>query len=168
MSKLFETDEVKKDALISECGKYRYWLSRQWNEAAPFLFFIMLNPSTADDVENDATIRRCIGFAKRDGFGGIWVENLFSLRTSKPKELLLSADPVGPEGNTYFSRLYAVSSPVIFAWGAWQHLNGRDQAIMKMFEGCDIRHLGLTKGGHPRHPLYIPADQPLLPWRAEK
>ncbi len=91
MSDLF----VTKEAVISDCGRYRYRLTRRWGDG-PLLSFIMLNPSTADAEVDDPTIRRCMGFARRDGYGGIVVGNLYAFRTTKPKALFAADNPLGP------------------------------------------------------------------------
>jgi hypothetical protein len=164
--------DVRKDALISPCGLYRYWLSREWDPGAEKLAFIMLNPSTADAEVDDPTIRRCMAFARRDGFGGIVVANLFAFRATDPAALKTAADPVGPD-NDIGLRLNLLTSPiraadlVVAAWGANCRIRGeRDKAVRRMAAdgGVTLHHLGLTKDGHPKHPLYIKGDQPLERW----
>lgn len=157
---------VIKEALISDCGQYRYALTRRWGEA-PSLRFVMLNPSTADASLDDPTIRRCMGFAKRDGYGGLVVLNLYAYRATNPKALLTCADAVGP-GNDDMLRAHLRSSvgvgrPVVAAWGANARLDRWDQ-VLALASGVDWRCLGTTKSGAPRHPLYLSGDQPLLPF----
>lgn len=152
-------------ATLSECGLYRYKLWRQWNSALPRMVFIMLNPSTADATENDPTIRRCIGFAKRERHGGILVLNLFAWRATDPKELLRVEDPVGPDnrGVWFESMGLAQESPPVVAWGALhKSLKWREDEAWRVL----IRPvcLGTTKAGHPRHPLYLSKSTPLNPW----
>jgi hypothetical protein len=81
------TNATRKNALLSACGYYRYWLSREWDDSLPIVTFIMMNPSTADAFNDDATIRKCVGFAKAWGFGRIRVVNLFALRSREPLDL---------------------------------------------------------------------------------
>lgn len=95
-----------KSAIISECGKYRYSLSRIWDENKANVLFIMLNPSTADGDVDDPTIRRCIGFAKSWGYGGIYVGNLFAYRATDPKELLKVENPIGFENIHHLMDMY--------------------------------------------------------------
>src|SRR5262245_19133112 len=95
MGDLFQT----KEALISPCGLYRYWLTRTWDNSLRRVCWVMLNPSTADAEQDDPTIRRCVGFARSWGAGGIIVVNLFAFRASDPKALLRAADPVGPDND---------------------------------------------------------------------
>ena len=84
-------------ALLSSCGTYRYRLWRYWHTEREPLIFIMLNPSTADAMQDDPTIRKCIGFAKRLGFGGIEVVNLFAYRATDPRDLRANGYQVGPD-----------------------------------------------------------------------
>ena len=149
-------------AVISECGQYRYMLKRVWGKG-PMLPFCMLNPSTADAEQDDPTIRRCIGFAKREGYGGIIVVNLFAFRATSPKVMQSAAFPFGPDNHWHLSevakaaKLYDV--PIICAWGS----NARGDTVMQIFREAGTRTVcfGKTKDGSPRHPLYVRADQPL-------
>lgn len=160
---------ARKDADVSACGTYRYTLERQWGMGPP-LCFIMLNPSTADASLDDPTIRRCMGFARREGAGGIWVANLYALRSTSPALLGVHPDPVGPENDRAIGDVLLMGAlghhPVIAAWGAWQTRDGRADHIVERAAdfGADLRCLGTTKDGHPRHPLYVRADQPLVPF----
>lgn len=145
---------------ISPCGRYRYQLGRRWGEGPP-LGFVMLNPSTADGLVDDPTIRRCIGFARRDGYAGIIVTNLFAWRATDPRELRAVADPVGPECNKYIK---AMPEDVVIAWGATRPRPDTASRIIStcsLLYGRRIYHLGRTKDGSCRHPLYVRADQPL-------
>lgn len=152
---------MKKDALVSGDGKYRYWLSREWDRDGATCLFIMLNPSTADAMEDDPTIRRCIGFARDLGYGRLEVGNLFAFRATDPKALLVAPDPVGPDNNYWLFRLCARADLVIAAWGA-NVTRGRAEALRRgIFARLpykEIKCLGVTKAGHPRHPLYLKAD----------
>jgi len=149
---------------ISECGHYRYSLSRNWAWMAP-LVFVMLNPSTADATHDDPTIRRCIAFAKRENCGGIQVVNLYAFRATSPKLLLESSrDIVGP-CNDAVLRSMAGATTVVCAWGA----NAPSDRARRVCEILDENSMcrvcfGLTKSGAPRHPLYVRADAPLVPY----
>lgn len=114
---------MKRDATISECGRYRYDLGRTWVEpgdalADTYCTFIMLNPSTADGTQDDPTICRCINFAKSWGMGGLMVVNLFAWRATKPDDLLRAADPIGPENDRYIDEACRMAQFVVAAWGA--------------------------------------------------
>lgn len=147
---------MKKDAVLSDDGLYRYILSRRW-DAGRELGFIMLNPSTADAEVDDPTIRRCIGFAERWGYGGIAVANLFALRSTNPAALKAAPDPVGPINEEWISALVRESDLCIAAWGAHAFAGARAKKVSERF-GDQLSCLGVTKAGHPKHPLYLRAD----------
>ena len=157
--------ELERAAVISACGAYRYSLTRKWSDA-PLLPFVMLNPSTADAKEDDPTIRRCIGFARREGAGGLIVANLYALRSSAPEALWSARDPIGPKNWRTLVGLAAQavvqSFPIVCAWGALARQDQIDGAL-RMFHasGARLACLGRTQRGAPRHPLYVRADQPL-------
>lgn len=156
-------------------GPYRYWLERDWwQRGAPhgdlsLLIFVMLNPSTADGEVDDPTIRRCIGFARREGAQMIHVVNLYALRATNPAELLTHPDPVGI-GNDAILRSVAASRDrhrCVVAWGAHHMVTPARTRILTDVahqEGTTLWCLGTTKSGAPRHPLYVKADAPLMPW----
>lgn len=162
----------EKAAYLSDDGLYRYDLTRQWAVGSDKLTFIMLNPSTADAFVDDATIHRCIGFAQREGLSGLRVVNLFGFRASKPSALVAAEDPVGP-GNELSIDLalqFAAhcGTPVVAAWGAWRHpafdAKIPNVRLMANMYRMPLHCLGTTQAGHPRHPLYVRADQPLEEW----
>ena len=165
---------IKRGAQISDCGRYRYLLYRRWDVSKPRLVWIMLNPSTADGWKDDPTIRRCVGFARRGGFGGIRVLNLFAWRATHPRDLRDADDPVGPENDHYLERnLGSVpfGEVTVAAWGARGAMPGRhrrrDHEVMSIVcndMGHTLHCLGLTKAGHPKHPLYVPSDTEIRPW----
>jgi len=144
-------------------GEYRYRLWRIWDDSLPLLGWIMLNPSTADADVDDPTIRKCIGFSKRWGWGGIMVTNLFALRATNPKELIGHEDPVGPHNDTFLLAEARACLVTIAAWGTRGSLNGREDQVRTLLEEGDVsplEHLRLTKAGCPGHPLYIPYSVP--------
>jgi hypothetical protein len=144
-------------AYISDDGLYRYSLDRQLVDDGEWTCtFVMLNPSTADAEQDDPTIRRCIRFAREWGYGRLKVVNLYALRATDPKQLWLADDPVGPENDHVLSLAFGGSDLTIAAWGVHAKLE-RVAEIM----AWPIRPrlcLGVTKDGHPRHPLYVRAD----------
>lgn len=161
---LLEPVGYESAAEISPCGRYRYWLRRRWGDG-PLLGWVMLNPSTADAVVDDATIRRCIGFAKREGFGGIIVRNLFALRASDPRQLMLDEDPIGPRNAYHLSKCVGESMTVA-AWGADRavKLAGPSLRTVRAAAAESLVCLGVTKGGAPKHPLRLRGDRPLVPY----
>lgn len=157
---------VRKTADISDCGSYRYRLTREWSDK-PLLPFVMLNPSDADAEIDDPTIRRCMGYSRAWGFGGIVVGNLYAFRTPYPATLWKAADPYGPLNDEALTRIgddaRGVAVPVICAWGAGGGKNNRPIHLMQQ-TGAVLKCLGRTKSGQPKHPLYLRSDQALEPF----
>lgn len=153
---------MRRGALFSECGRYRYTLTRAWDERPP-LVFVMLNPSRADAEVDDPTMRRCIGFAQRLGFGGMTALNLFAWRTAHPAELKAAADPVGPDNDLHLGAAFSSGGTIVAAWGVHGAHLGREGICRQLARDCGSRlsSLGLTKGGYPRHPLYVRSDRQL-------
>lgn len=160
-----------RDAVISDDGLYRYLLSRTWDPTCPPMTFVMLNPSSADAAVDDPTIRRCIGFAKREGCGSVWVVNRYAFRTHRPKYVVAAAKAgvhvAGPENYHRVREAFALTKIgggiMVAAWGA--HL----PTLEKHWPATPVDRdrlycLGHTAEGHPRHPLYLPSDAPLRPW----
>lgn len=148
-------------AVISSDGRYRYRLSRHWSEG-PEATFIMLNPSTADAEADDPTIRKCVGFAKHWGMGGIFVGNLFAIRATKPADMMSAYDPVGPDNRGHLDwmceRAAKNGGRVICAWGVDGCHMDQDRTFMGWMLMANITPMALrlTKDGHPWHPLYVP------------
>ena len=139
-------------------GEYRYTLTRVWDSALPMITFVLLNPSTADAAQLDPTLRRCVGFAKREGNGGMVIVNLYAYRTKDPKIMMAATDPVGPDNDRVLS---GVTGTVVAGWGT----NADPARVAHALALLPQLHaLGVTKDGHPRHPLYLSADAPLIEW----
>jgi hypothetical protein len=126
----------------------------------------MLNPSTADAETDDPTIRRCMSFARREGAGGIIVVNLFGLRATDPHELSLAVDPFGPENEEAIRAVVQQAAyttmPVVCAWGASVIRCADTLALRDLKAWGSLCCLGKTKHGHPKHPLYVRGEQPLV------
>ncbi len=149
---------------FSRCGRYRYWVRRCWDEGRPPVCWVMLNPSTADAVRDDPTIRRCRQFAAAWGYGGILVVNLFAYRASAPALLFGADDPIGPANDRHLRRAVAGAAQlVVAAWGCHGTFRGRDRAVLELLASCTggVVCLGRTRNGQPRHPLYVRGNQPL-------
>ena len=144
-------------AILSDDRTYRYQLWRHWDVFKPRLGWIMLNPSTADETEDDPTIRRCINFAKGWGYGSIVVGNLFALRATEPKELYDHPDPIGPENNEHLREICDEAEAVVAAWGAHGDYQQRGWAVRQMLD-VELLALGTTMDDQPVHPLYQPGD----------
>ncbi len=151
------------DALFSRCRTYRYVLWRWWDREKPYAMFIGLNPSTADETKDDSTIRRCMNFASAWGYGGLCMMNLFALRATNPKEMMKHPEPVGPKNDFYLWRFSRQAEIVIAAWGTKGEYQSRDEIVCAMLGNMVC--LGLTKNGHPRHPLYLSKNTEMRPFK---
>ncbi len=151
-------------AVISPCGTYRYWLERgDVDYVSGKLVFCMLNPSTADATQDDHTIRRCSGFAKRLNYHGFVVVNLFALRSTDPYALRTHPDPVGPDNDSHIRNAAAEAGHFICAWG--NHGGDRAQLVIKMLMGfypyLELLCFKKNKDGSPGHPVRLPNNAPL-------
>lgn len=159
-------DTLPAGAIID--GEYRYELTRYWSGGArPNLVTVMmLNPSTADSTQDDRTLGRCINFAKRDGYDGLRIINLFALRSTDPQQLQKHPDPIGPLNDAHTLRAARDTDLIVAAWGAHKFAETRAQQVAQELAEIGVRLScwGTTKAGHPRHPLYVSADSPLTPW----
>jgi hypothetical protein len=147
----------RNNAVLSDDREYRYRLTRTWDVEKPTLAFIMLNPSTADETENDPTIRRCLDYAKDWDYGSVVVGNLFALRATDPSELSGHDNPVGPENDDHLEAICDEAEQVIAAWGTDGSLQDRGREVAERLD-VDLYALDTTKHGHPNHPLYQPKD----------
>jgi hypothetical protein len=129
----------------------------------PGVLFIGLNPSTADETVNDPTIRRCMTFAKKFGGGRLIMANLFALRATDPYQMLEHPEPIGPDNDHWLRRLAREAGITIAAWGVHGQFRGRAEAVRALLPS-QLFALGLTKEGHPRHPLYLPGNAELQPY----
>lgn len=152
-----------RGAEVSADGVYRYKLWRIWDTGRPLALFVMLNPSTADANQDDPTIRRCIGFAKSWGYGGILVGNLFAIRATDPKDMRCAADPIGPRNDEALGELHGQAGITIAAWGVHGIYCRRATEVVRWWPGR-VYCLGSTKDGHPKHPLYLPKDAEIVPY----
>lgn len=158
----------ERGAILSDCGSYRYVLTRRWDRSKPHATFIMLNPSTADAQQDDATIRKCRGFAVRLGMGALCVVNLFAYRATDPKALKAAGYPVGPENDFWIGQALDLSPPglgnrVILAWGANAEQPGACRRAAEVRSrvaghGAVWGTLERLRNGTPAHPLYLPWD----------
>jgi hypothetical protein len=149
---------MESGAYISDCSLYRYTLSRRWDKDLDMVCWVMLNPSTADADQDDPTIRRCVGFTKQWGCGGMLVVNLYALRSTDPYALWQAEDPIGPENDMSIIACAAKCWRVMLAWGT-QADPDRASHVVKLLKPYPLYCLGLTQRGQPRHPLYVKADQ---------
>lgn len=163
------TATIKKTAILSDCRRYRYTLTREWDETRPRVCWVMLNPSTADADVDDPTIRKCMKFSQRLGYGGLIVVNLYAFRATDPDDLHDADEPVGKDNVEYIERALAQTCGAIAAWGEGipKIRGGMKLCIDRLFEWGYTRWscFGVNKSGMPKHPLYIRDDAPLIEWR---
>lgn len=157
---------LERDAVISECGTYRYLLRRVWNYDLPRALIIMLNPSTADAQKDDPTIRSCTRLLWAAGYGSMEIVNLFAFRATDPKELKRANFPVGPDNDKIIEAAVKRCDVPIAAWGAHSAAYRRGQHVKSLVRSKrpSLLAFELTKSGAPRHPLYIKTGKPLIAW----
>lgn len=175
---------MNKPCAFSPCRKYRYTLWREWGNINPirdllcsferqrdgvrhlgnrdrFLQIIGLNPSTADDTQDDPTIRRCIQFAKDWGFGGLCMTNLFAFRATDPKDMKQQADPVGRDNDYWLMEIAEKAGLILCAWGKDGKFLYRGEDVKRSFgrrHQIALHCLGLNGDRTPKHPLYLKKD----------
>jgi len=164
-----------KPAVFSGNGLYRYYLHRRVsNVDSGIATFIMLNPSTADATNNDPTIRKCIGFCRQWGYGQLQVVNLFAVRAVRPSEMKKSPYPIGRSNRRWVeraidncSRADQARAVVVCAWGVHGDHRNQDCVVLEWLAalGVQLQCLGVTRAGHPRHPLYLPYTTELIPYQ---
>lgn len=147
---------MKTDAVLSEDRKYRYLLSRIWDESKSMVTIIGLNPSTADETVDDPTIIRCIDFAKNWGYGGVYMLNLFAFRATLPKDMFSAENPIGDENDIFIEKYSKLSDKVICAWGNDGKYKNRSQEVLSKIE--NKYYLKLNQTNEPAHPLYLRKD----------
>ncbi|MGV0026803.1 DUF1643 domain-containing protein [Phormidesmis priestleyi] len=156
--KVIQESVIQPSTLPCLLATYRYSLERSWSDL-PRVGFVMLNPNRADEVSDDPTIRRCIGFAKSWGYGGLEVVNLFAYRAKTPSLLKQVDDPIGKENDRSILRLTKRVETIVLAWGNWGTLGARNRTVIQLLNSHSTLYcLGITKLGQPRHPLYLKSD----------
>ena len=157
IERVFQKGDAASIAVYSPCERYRYTLTRTWAPETGKILFVMLNPSTATERQNDPTVERCERRARALGFGAFRVCNIFAWRETDPAKMRKAADPVGPGNDAAIAEACHWADRIVCAWGVHgEHLD-RGPAVERLMRatGRELHHLGLTKAGHPRHPLYI-------------
>jgi len=160
--------DAPSEAIYSDCEGYRYSLTRVWDAGRGRVLFVMLNPSTATEVRNDPSVERCERRARALGYGAFRVCNIFAWRATDPAEMRAQADPVGPDNDAAIADGCAWADAVVCAWGTHGAHLGRGAAVAALIRAAGVTPLvlGLSKAGHPRHPLYVPYAQAPRPWPA--
>lgn len=153
-------------ALYSDCEVYRYSLARTWDASGDRILFVMLNPSTATELRNDPTIERCERRARALNAGSFEITNLFAYRATDPRDLRRATAPNGPDNDAALTTAAARATRIIAAWGVHGTHQNRAAEVIALLRATPtpLYHLGLTKHGHPRHPLYLPYSQQPAHW----
>ena len=152
---------VRKAACLSDCRLHRFALWRIWDESRPYAMFAGLNPSTADESTDDATVLRCMRFTQSWGYGGLCIGNLFAIRSKSPSVLMTVPDPVGLTNDEWLVRLASDAAIVVAAWGNHGTHLSRANQVKELLP--NLHCLQRNKSGEPAHPLYLKGS--LLPQR---
>jgi hypothetical protein len=157
ITRSFQKGDAPSTAIYSDCEKYRYSLTRVWDEGGRKALFIMLNPSTATEVQNDPTVERCERRSRALGFGAFCVTNIFAWRDTDPRNMRAAKDPIGPANDDTILKGCTWCDQIICAWGNHgEHLaRGQEVADLLAAMNTPLYHFGMTKTGQPKHPLYI-------------
>lgn len=174
---------MERTAEISQCERHRYLLGRVWEPAKPVDVWIMLNPSTADAMKDDPTIRRVVDFSRGWGSGGVQVVNLFSVRATDPYNVLKAEEPNGPIADDAIRNAIVCNtvSRIVCAWGttgmSLPKFSERADSVYRLVLGLTLMRgplgrpaivcLGRTANGNPRHPLYLPKAATPIPYERE-
>lgn len=155
---------LASEALISDDGRYRYWLTRRLSMGERAILFVGLNPSTADASQDDPTIRRCVGYARREGFDWLYMGNIYAYRSTDPKALraLDDLEAVGPDNQEHLKWMTDKADLVVAAWGANPLCCYANTLAGWILSLPHCRVLGQNRDGTPKHPLYLRADAPFL------
>lgn len=148
-----------KKAEFSDCGKYRYFLSRIWDESKPIYLFIGLNPSIANDEDNDNTISRCINLIDSWGGGGLYMANLFAYIATNPQVMKQASDPIGIDNDFFLETLSDSAFKIVACWGNDGSHRGRSLDVINLLKNKDMFCLHINNSGEPHHPSRISNTQ---------
>lgn len=153
---------MQSSVVFSDCNLYRYELRRVWDPSKPLVLFIGLNPSSTEATKDNSTSRVCMGYARRWGYGGLLLGNLFAYRSTDPTVLPTVKDPIGSENDVWLKQMQAEAHLVICAWTDLGALHHRDVQVHAFLENphCLVQ----LKSGRPGHPLYKPAHLKPIPF----
>ncbi len=163
----YQKGDAHSTAVYSACEAYRYLLTRVWDAGGTKALFVMLNPSTATERQNDPTVERCERRARVLGFGAFRVTNIFAYRATDPRVMRAQADAIGPGNDAAIADSAGWADYIICAWGSHGVYLGRGMQVAGQLRAAEqpLHHLGLTQGGQPKHPLYIGYDTQPVVWR---
>ena len=155
---------IPKGAIFSDDRKYRYALWRCWNPSLPPLAVIGLNPSSANEIKDDATITRLMGRAEQNGFGGLLMGNLYAFVSTNPALLLSVNDTVGIHNDDYLKMMIGMAGRTLCGWGSFKPVKRRSPIVLAMI--TEPYCLGVNADGQPKHPLYISYDTPMIKYKS--
>ena len=157
---------TESGATFSPCRRWRYLLWRRWDASRPIANFLMLNPSTADEVKLDPTCARARDYAERWGFGSLYVTNIFGWRATDPEEMKAAQDPVGKGNDAAIVRAAKGSVLVVCAWGNHGEFLQRSSRVTALLKKNKIpmHALRVNANGEPAHPLYLPGKLKPQTW----
>ncbi len=151
--------------IFSPCRRYRYVLDHDDSDlfAIPstYICFIGLNPSSANEDHLDPTLRRIKAFTTSFGYHRFIMLNLFSLVSTDPKVMIMHPEPVGPENDEHILRVCQGAKLVVACWGSHGKFRNRDQRVLEVLRGIDLKCLGITGNKSPMHPLYLSSESTL-------
>ena len=161
---------TESGAKFSSCRRWRYLLWRCWDAGRPLANFLMLNPSTADELKLDPSCTRARNYAERWGYGALLVTNLFAFRETDPERMKAAKDPVGRGNDAAILRAAREAGIVVCAWGNHGAHENRGEQVEALLRASRVKLFILrkTKGGHPSHPLYLPGSLEPVRWRARR
>lgn len=164
---------VTEDILDSSCiwdgpnNEYRYVLHRVWDKTKPKIAFIGLNPSVADERQDDNTVRKCINIARRDGFGSMIMLNAYAYRSTDPKALTTQSNVVGKHNDRHIAKECKNAAKIVIAWGN-HATDDRHLTLLKVLVGQQLWCFAKNNNGKPKHPLYISLKAPLSLYNLQK
>ena len=156
---------ISKGAIFSDDRRYRYALWRVWSINKPPLLFIGLNPSTANEISDDATITRNMARAAQNGFGSLLMANLYAYVSTNPADLLKDGQGIGEENDDYLRQMITMAGRVVCGWGSFREAKKRADIVLKMIP--EPYCLGKNNDGQPKHPLYVSYDTPMVSFNPE-
>ena len=151
---------LPKGAIFSDNRQFRYVLWRCWNPSRPPLAVIGLNPSSANEIKDDATITRLMGRAGQNGFGSLLMGNLYAFVSTNPDLLLSVNDTVGIHNDDYLKMLISMAGRTLCGWGSFKPVKRRSPIVLAMIK--EPYCLGVNADGQPKHPLYVSYDTPMV------
>ena len=151
-------------ARLSKCRKYRYTLWRIWDKSLPHIMFLGLNPSTANEFQNDPTILKCIQYSKRWRYGGFYIANLFAYRSPSPEILKKSKDPIGKKNDYWILKTAKSADKIVACWGNHGTFKDRHKTVIKNLD--KLFCLKINKSKQPAHPLYLKSSLNLIKYNS--